>query len=202
MNWLDLIIIICIGVAVIKGLFDGFIKQVVSLIALALGILFAGGIAGILQPYAEKLSFIPSYLTYPVCYIVSFILIFIVMGLLSRLLEKIWNYTPFGCLNNLAGGFIGAVISIFFLSLIFNFLIIFDSESHLIKEQTKKESALFEKVRSVVPTLYPFIKNKIEEGFKNYPFEQKEENPVLKEKEELEQQEKSIKKKTKDIFEV
>ncbi len=167
MNWLDLIILLCIGVAVIKGLYDGFIKQVISLAALALGILFAGGVAILLQPIAEGFGFIPSYLTYPVCYVFSFTIILIVMGILGKALKKIWELTPFGFLNNIAGGATGGVLVLFLLSLFFNFLLIFDPDSRLIGEQSKRESVLYEKVRVVVPVLYPFIRDKVKDNFES-----------------------------------
>lgn len=44
MNWLDIILVCLAGIGFVKGLFDGVIKQVVSLIALVVAIfLFEGG---------------------------------------------------------------------------------------------------------------------------------------------------------------
>lgn len=44
MNWLDITLLCLAGIGFVKGLFDGVIKQVVSLIALLVGIfLYEGG---------------------------------------------------------------------------------------------------------------------------------------------------------------
>ena len=40
MNWLDITLLCLAGIGFVKGLFDGVIKQVVSLIALLVGIFF------------------------------------------------------------------------------------------------------------------------------------------------------------------
>ena len=40
MNWLDITLLCLAGIGFVKGLFDGIIKQVVSLIALVIAIFF------------------------------------------------------------------------------------------------------------------------------------------------------------------
>lgn len=47
MNWLDITLLCLAGIGFVKGLFDGIIKQVVSLIALVIAIFSAesGGLA-------------------------------------------------------------------------------------------------------------------------------------------------------------
>ena len=42
MNWLDITLLCLAGIGFVKGLFDGIIKQVVSLIALVIAIFFCG----------------------------------------------------------------------------------------------------------------------------------------------------------------
>lgn len=209
MNWLDLIIILCIGIGVIKGLFDGFVKQVISLIALVLSVLFAGYLASSLQGFIGGLELVPDYLCYPLSYVLSFVLIFGLMGLLGRFLQQAIEWSFLGCMNNLAGGFVGMLISVVGLSLLFNFLIIFDRNSRLIGKQTKRESVLFSSVQQVVPALYPYIKHKVEEGLGYDPFfegddSREEAVPERKEPEPMERpsEKKAPKKKSKDIFEI
>ena len=51
MNWLDITLLCLAGVGFVKGLFDGFVKQVASLIALAVGIYFCGEAADWVRGY-------------------------------------------------------------------------------------------------------------------------------------------------------
>jgi membrane protein required for colicin V production len=164
MNWLDVVIIGCLAVGVIKGLFDGFIKQVVSLAGLASAIFFADNGATILQPLLENVESIPKQFIYPFCYALSFTLIFTLIAIAGRLLEKIGRLASFGCLNLLAGGVLGFVVAVISLSLALNLLVVFDKQIPIIKEETRKESMLFDQVRSVVPALYPHIKEKFEKN--------------------------------------
>ena len=51
MNWLDITLLCLAGIGFVKGLFDGVIKQVVSLIALVIAIFFCGKAAAWLKGY-------------------------------------------------------------------------------------------------------------------------------------------------------
>ncbi len=163
MNWLDIVIIVCITIGLIKGLFDGFIKQVVSLLALIIAILFAGVLAeparNFLLDQPSIANAMPAFIITGVCYIVAFALIVLAIYGLGKLVEVAIKVTPAKTLNYALGGFLGVLGWTIALSLAFNLLTVFDPNYKLINKQTRKESVLFNTVNSVVPTLYPYIKN-------------------------------------------
>jgi membrane protein required for colicin V production len=66
--------------------------------------------------------------------------------------------TPARILNVLLGALFGSLVWLFSLSILFNILFAFDSDSQLISKEIQKKSILYERVRAVVPTIYPFIK--------------------------------------------
>jgi membrane protein required for colicin V production len=160
-NWLDIVIIVGIAIGFIKGLFDGFIKQVVSFLALALAIFFAGQLARFLCEWALYLDVFASMtpgILHAVCYIIAFVAIIIVIVLLGRIVNIAIKMTPAKLLNTLLGGLFGALVWIFSLSIVFNLLFVFDSQSWLISKQTQSKSVLYDGVKAVVPTVYPFMK--------------------------------------------
>ena len=59
MNWLDITLLCLAGIGFVKGLFDGIIKQVVSLIALVIAIFFCGKAAAWLKGYILALGWFP-----------------------------------------------------------------------------------------------------------------------------------------------
>ena len=59
MNWLDIVLVCLAGIGFVKGLFDGVIKQVVSLIALLVGIFFCTKAALWLRGYILALGWFP-----------------------------------------------------------------------------------------------------------------------------------------------
>ncbi|MDR0230959.1 MAG: CvpA family protein [Dysgonamonadaceae bacterium] len=160
MNWLDLAIIIFVAIGLIKGLFDGFVKQVISLVSFVFAIFFAGKIARPMRDFLSHDSvtnIISPHIITAVCYILAFILIIVLFSWLGKLLNKAM-LGPISFINHVLGGVVGCIFTLLFLSLLFNLLTVFDSDSRVLKEQVKNESVLFYKVELMVPLISPFIK--------------------------------------------
>lgn len=138
------------------------IKQVISLISLILAIFSAGKLATPVRDYLISIQVISDVFSNTVlsviCYIIAFSLIILGLYFLGRLLEQAVNVTPAASLNRLMGGFLGGFKVFFLLSLIFNLLTIFEPNFQIINKQTQKESVLFNRVESIVPFLYPYLK--------------------------------------------
>ena len=86
MNWLDITLLCLAGIGFVKGLFDGIIKQVVSLIALVIAIFFCGKAAAWLKGYILALGWFPEEGVTILSYIAGFLLImgvFILSGELA-----------------------------------------------------------------------------------------------------------------------
>lgn len=155
MNWLDIVMLCLAGIGFMKGLFDGFIKQVVSLIALVVAIFFCGKAAGWLKEYILKLDWIPAEGVTIVSYIVGFLLIIGVFALAGEIMNRVINVTPLGIVNHLAGGIFGLGIMVIFVSLTLNFLEIIDRNSTLISREIKVESRFYYPIKEIIPTIYP-----------------------------------------------
>ncbi|MDR2057507.1 MAG: CvpA family protein [Dysgonamonadaceae bacterium] len=161
MCWLDIVIIICIAFGLIKGLKDGFVKQIVSFLALICAIFFAGQLAQLMREALLRFGFFSSMssgIFTGICYILAFSLIIIAIVLLGKIVDIAIKMTPVKILNILLGGIFGALIWVFSLSIVFNLLQVFDFQSQLIKKQTQEKSIFYENVKNVVPTVYPFLK--------------------------------------------
>ncbi|MCL1937436.1 MAG: CvpA family protein [Candidatus Azobacteroides sp.] len=160
MNWLDLVILVCIGFGLIKGLIDGFVKQMISLLALVAAIFCAGKIA---IPFRQFLSSVFTSNTFQpiltgICYLLAFSLIVSGIVLLGRLIDLAVKKTVAKPLNILLGGMFGVFVWVLSLSILFNVLAVFNYNSHIISKQTQKNSIFYERTKEVVPRLYPFLK--------------------------------------------
>ncbi len=154
MNWLDITLLCLAGIGFVKGLFDGFIKQVVSLIALLLAIFFCGEVADWLRGYILALGWFPEEGVSIICYVLGFFLILGVLALASEILNHVIDVTPLGLLNHLGGGLVGLVFIVAFMSLFLNGLEIVDKGSVLISREAKVESRLYLPVVDLIPTFY------------------------------------------------
>jgi membrane protein required for colicin V production len=109
MNTLDLIVLICLGYGMVRGLIKGFIVEISGVIALFLGVLgafkFASTFSHFLSNYIE--------LEPKIIQVVSFLLLFmgIVYGvsLIAKMITKTLQIVALGFLNRLTGGIFGLI---------------------------------------------------------------------------------------------
>lgn len=114
MNWLDITLVCLAGLGFVKGLFDGFIKQVVSLLALVLAIYFCGQIALWFQAFFMESGWFSGKTSVVMSYIIGFSLIAGVISLAGWVVDNVVDATPLGILNHLSGGILGVLITTFF----------------------------------------------------------------------------------------
>lgn len=155
MNWLDITLLCLAGIGFVKGLFDGIIKQVVSLIALVAAIIFCGEVAVWLREYILELGWFPEKGVTVLSYVVGFILIMGVFVLAGELVTRIVGATPLSLINHLCGGLFGLLFILLFVSLVLNVLEVVDQGSVLIHSQVKIESRFYYSVKEIIPTMFP-----------------------------------------------
>ena len=154
MNWLDITLLCLAGIGFVKGLFDGFIKQVVSLIALLVGIFFCTKAALWLRGYILALGWFPEQGVTVLSYVAGFLLIVGVILLAGEILTRVVGATPLSVLNHLVGGVLGLCFMMAFVSLLLNSMEMIDKGSVLIPRQAKVESCFYNSVKEIIPTIY------------------------------------------------
>jgi membrane protein required for colicin V production len=154
MNWLDITLLCLAGIGFVKGLFDGVIKQVVSLVALIAGIFFCAEISDWLRSYIINWGF-PEQGVTVLSYVLGFLLIVGLFLLVGEVMHRIIGVTPLSILNHLGGGLFGLLIMLLFISLLFNFLGIIDRGAVLISTKSKMESCFYYPIKQIIPTIYP-----------------------------------------------
>jgi len=161
MVWLDIVVLICLGFGLIKGLFDGLVRQLIAVVALFLAFVFSGAAAGYIRNFAVETmhwtAINDSPVVGPVCYIIAFVLIVAVLSLLGHLLDKIISVTPIGVLNKLGGAVFGLVLWLLCLSFALNAVEAFDRESNLISREVKDQSVTYIPVKMALPAIYPYL---------------------------------------------
>ncbi|WP_278945080.1 CvpA family protein [Parabacteroides johnsonii] len=154
MNWLDITLLCLAGIGFVKGLFDGVIKQVVSLIALLVGIFFCTKAALWLRGYILALGWFPEQGVTVLSYVAGFLLIVGVILLAGEILTRVVGATPLSVLNHLVGGVLGLCFMMAFISLLLNGMEMIDKGSVLIPRGAKVESRFYNSVKEIIPTIY------------------------------------------------
>lgn len=155
MNWLDITLLCLAGIGFVKGLFDGIIKQVVSLIALVFAIFFCGKAAAWLKGYILALGWFPAEGVTIISYVVGFFLIMGVFILAGEIVDRVVDATPLTVINHVFGGVFGLLVTVLFVSLLLNVLEFVDRGSVLIHREAKIESRYYYVVKEIVPTIFP-----------------------------------------------
>jgi membrane protein required for colicin V production len=155
MNWLDISILCLAAAGLVKGLYDGAIKLIVSLIALVLGIFFCGRAAGLLHGYILQWNVFGEHWATIVCYALGFILIAGVLMLAGMVMHRLVGATPLTIVNHIGGGIFGLLIMLLLISFFFNMLELVNSGAAIISRETRVESKLYHPVQKIIPAIYP-----------------------------------------------
>ena len=155
MNWLDIVILCLIGAGLIKGLFDGMIKQAVSVVALIIGIYLCSGVAKWLIGYLQQLEWFPQHLALWTSYILGFCLIVGIILFVGRIVSRLIDATPLSIFNHLIGGVAGVILMVLMISFLLNLIEILDPQSTIISQEIKVESRLYYAAKNIIPSVFP-----------------------------------------------
>ncbi len=157
MNYIDIVLGILLIISAIRGFHKGFIVEVASLLALVLGIWGAIHFSEFVGDYiVETFDYQPDYLNL-ISFMFTFVVIVIVVHILGNALEQIINVLALGLINHLAGLLFGILKTALILSIILIFFDKIDDNTKILSEDVKEESRVYEPIKSLVPTILPFL---------------------------------------------
>ncbi len=114
MNWLDIVILVAIAIAVFLGLRMGLIKAALSLAGLIIGVVLAGHYY---TPFSQQLAFIPGEgIAKVVAFAIILIGVMIIAAVLARLLTWAAKVIMLGWVNHLGGAVFGLLLGVIFCS--------------------------------------------------------------------------------------
>ena len=112
MNWLDIVLIIAIGITTFIGLRKGIIKMALTLGGLVLGIFLAGRYY---VPFSEYLTLISSPVWAKVAaFAIIFVGVMVVAAVVAHFLERLASAILLGWVNRLVGAIIGFFVGALF----------------------------------------------------------------------------------------
>jgi membrane protein required for colicin V production len=151
MNWLDWAMVALLGLAGVQGFRRGFIVELASLIALALGIWAAvhvsDRVAAAVGIDAENVA---------LAFLVTFLGVLLAVHLLARFLTTLIDLAQLGLPNKLAGVVFGVLRSAFTLSIALNLLVGY-TEGAMPPSEARTTSTLYPPVRAFAPLLIPAL---------------------------------------------
>ena len=154
----DIIILICFLPAVISGIKNGFIEQVVALVSLVLGAWLAYKFSNVvgewLQPYMEVSETVLHVISFAVIMIATVLVLFI----LGKILTGLTKLVMLGWLDRL----LGLVFALLIAGLLIGIgIILFDTlnvKFGFVDEAVLDESVLYGPIRDIAYMVFPYLK--------------------------------------------
>ena len=176
MNTFDLFILIPIALGLIFGLFKGFVKEVVSLIAVVLAIFAAEMLSDSIKPLIAGFFDFSDKMAKTVSYILIFTLTILAALLISRLTDNLLSSISLGWLNSLLGGVFGALKIAIVVSVLMNVYDALDSKFGFANPEKKEASLSYYPILKLAPSLWEEAKKTIDKSKESNP--EKTEEPT------------------------
>ncbi|MBT3386248.1 MAG: CvpA family protein [Prolixibacteraceae bacterium] len=157
MNYIDIVLGLLLAFSAINGFRKGLIVELASLAALILGIWGAIEFSDITSEFlVENFNMNSDHLNI-ISFVVTFVGIVILVHIVGNVVNKLVETVMLGFVNKLAGLVFGILKSALILSII---LVVFDKideEVEILSSESKAESRLYEPIRNLAPSIFPFI---------------------------------------------
>ncbi len=131
-NWVDLILLVILGLTVIFGIIKGFIRQIIGILAVIVGLVLA------VNYYPAVSDFFSQWITSrTLSHFIAFILVFIAVlclgGILSFLFSKVIK-GPLKFVNNALGGGLGLLKGLLICGVILFAMLVFPFKENALKQ--------------------------------------------------------------------
>jgi membrane protein required for colicin V production len=158
MNIVDIIIIVILIFAAVRGFMIGLFSSVASLVAIVAGVFCAIHYSHYVEAEFQNSVLEWSRNTYKIAsFAITFLVVILTILFLGKLLTKLADISSLGLLNKFLGGIFGALKWSLLLSVVFLLFDKFNKTIPFVNEETLEESILFAPVKWIVPTLFPAI---------------------------------------------
>ena len=153
MNYIDIVILVVLGIFGIGGLRKGIITEAATLLGLGVGLYgafhFSDFTAAKLVQWVE---IDPRYLSV-IAFVVTFLVLAIVVNLLGRLVAKLVKAINLGFVDKLGGFIIGMAKGVLICSLLVMLLNALEMKN-IVKDKDKEGSLLYPYIEQTVPYVY------------------------------------------------
>lgn len=157
MNYIDIIIILVLGFAMVRGFTNGLVKEVASLAALILGV---WGAIKFSTLTAEKLydyfNLSGKYIGL-ISFLITFGIIVILIHFVGLLVDKLMEAVALGFINRLLGIAFGLLKSVIIMSVFFVVLNAIDERRPFLPKEKIEQSMLYNPISDIAPAIFPII---------------------------------------------
>ncbi len=163
-NWLDILLGLVVLSAVIVGLIKGFVRELIGLIVIIVGIIAAARLFGPLARFAGKFISNPTTANF-VGFLLVFLAVLIVGGILAGFIAKLTK-GGLGFANHVLGGLIGFVEGILVAGAVVFAMLAFPINKKAING-SKLAPSIYEFTKTIVQFIPRELKDQLREAYEN-----------------------------------
>jgi membrane protein required for colicin V production len=157
MNWIDLIIVVILIIAMASGFINGLIREAAALAALILGIWgaikFSGFTAEKLYDYFDM----SGHYVGIIAFLITFGIIVVLIHFIGLLADKIADAANLGFLNRVLGIAFGLFKSVLIMSVVFVVLNAIDVRRPFLPKEKIESSIFYNPISDIAPAIFPII---------------------------------------------
>lgn len=165
MSWFDIIVLLVLLGAFVRGMQKGLTMQLAQLGAIIVGAIFAGKAAHIILPYLLKTINISANIAIVVSYVLAFAIIFFGIKFIGRMIHSLFEALHLSFLNKMLGAVVGVISASVVLSILLNLAVMLDPKEKIVTTNLKMETFFFSKIQIVIPTIVPYLKKEVWEKY-------------------------------------
>ena len=157
MNYIDIVLGIFLILSAIQGFRKGLVVELASLAALVLGIWGAIEFSDVTSEFlVENLNWNWDHLNIA-SFIITFVVIVILVHIIGNTLTKLIETAMLGFVNKMAGLVFGILKAALILSIVLLVFDRIDEDVKILSSEVKEDSRMYEPIKNLAPTLFPFI---------------------------------------------
>lgn len=158
MNVIDIVILIILVIAFVRGVIKGLFVEIAGILALILGIYAAINYSYKIAFYVKQIIVDWSDQTYRViAFVLTFLLVVLLVIFIGKLLTKLADITALGLVNKLLGGVFGVLKIGLILSVCFLIFEKINNTTSLIDKKNLENSQLYTPIKNVSLLVFPSI---------------------------------------------
>lgn len=158
MNVLDIILLICFIPAVIQGIRNGFIAQVISIAALILGVWASARFTPEVSTWLAQYITVSEQVMKVISFTAILLMSFLVLALIGKFLEATFKLVMLGWLNRLLGAVFSLVKAGLVIGLVIMAFCSLNNTFNFVSEEVLNESVLFPPLKNLAYTVFPYLK--------------------------------------------
>lgn len=159
MNYFDIIFILIIVWAAIRGFSTGFIVQLSSLVAIIIGAYVAYKMSYLLVDKISDVLTADPIIVNTIAFVITFGVVWALVVLLGKFLNLVVKTAMLGMLNRIVGLVFAVAKTVFVLSVVLMLIGNLNISLKFLSEEQTNSSLLYKPIEKFAPAVFPYLKN-------------------------------------------